>query len=198
VTLKVSKARALLPSRKRLQTEREVSSRRLELSVRSYKDVLKGPLLPNGKYWSTDGKPPLETRCPRKLDWDLTPRSKIDPVNISAILLSKKERDLISKGPSRKFRRCIPSGPFTVDCDRTSVSNFNRRMHALNAMNTSLRKVASMPGSLWMTKSTIKSWLPLLPEILWNADKGKGSLLERTRNFLGFSLRKASRRTVNH
>jgi hypothetical protein len=184
--------KSLLPSRENLLRERVVVSRNLSMSSLSETGKpITGPLLPSGKFRVKDSGTIRDGfRDPKRIDWKVLPyKSKTEPVRLAAIHLSPKVSRCISKGPSRKFRKSLPSGPYLVDPDRTCVSNFKRRMHALDEANSLLEWLGSEIYSLGSLKP-LRDILHLYPEFLWNVDDSPNSYNRKVMNCLWFSFRK--------
>lgn len=158
----------------------------------SEKSIYPGPLLPSGKFRTRDSDLPVTGfRFPRATDFKAKPlKSKTEPLAIAPCLLDSKRARMISNGPSRKDRKKFPKGAFNVHPERTCVSNFRRRMHALDMMIHSVNEIGHI--SLFNPKflRNLKSYIHMLPQILWNMNNSDTFGIQKFRNCLGFSLRK--------
>jgi hypothetical protein len=166
VTLKVSKVRAVLPSRK-AATASKISARSCEAKVTSSKKKkLLGPLLPNGKFLSSREKFVSDELCvPTKSDYtNLSNRGgNWEPVFLDLRVLRDSERRKLSKNPGSGFKRKLGNGETKVYPVPNCVRDYHRRSHALYELRKALPFVASLDPDAQLL--SITSLIGLLPEI---------------------------------
>jgi len=167
VTLKVSKGRAVLPSREqRLSakiSERFCQKQRRRVSRR----MAVGPLLPNGEFVSV-GKLGEGLTKPRPSDWNpIATLSNLggnwSPVYTNLDVLDTKTKRRILKNPSRKFKNSFPGGDEVLFPRRSCMVSFDRRAHALNFFRQACGLMAEVEPSAMV--EPLQEILRCVPEV---------------------------------
>jgi len=193
VSLKLTKLRTALPSRKAVEREKEAKRFLFSNSVVSSLPPFKGPLLPNGEFLSQKSYSSkikdLGVRYPTKRDWEpKVPLSKTEPFFVKACHLSPKETFLLTRRPSKAARKEVRQGKYEVYPNRYCVQNFKRRMVAMDYLFECFKHFSDWTSYMDFTKA-IKECNRLLPEIFSNLSVGSHAYRKATSTF-GYFRRK--------
>jgi hypothetical protein len=166
VTLKVSKARAVLPNRKDILAS-QISKKSCEVRLsNSKKKVISGPLLPNGEFRSDGTRIRSEDLVGNSLSSyrkNTNLGGNWKPAFLDLRILSLEERRKLCKNPGRIFKSCLPQGQTPVYPDRDSVRDYHRRSHALNYVRKAFCLMTLLDDTSFI--ETCDSLLGILPEI---------------------------------
>lgn len=197
MTLKVSRARAVLPSEKQ--------RRECMISMKSCKHshqlvlskAMVGPLLPDGRFRTKKDRAPDGARFPTPSDWGRKAKSlKVDrpiryePVSLPIQVLESKTRRALAQKPSRNLRKKLRTGKndTIVYPTQSCVRAFHRRGHALNFVRQALDLLVGIDDHTFFIRE-IDRILGLLPEIFLENPKFPGAPYKSLRNQLSFFKR---------
>jgi len=162
VTLKVSKARAVLPSKKQAVAAR-VSTRRCEaLGKRIGESLPYGPLLPDGKFVSTGNNCIIR---PIKPDWrrGTNKGGNWKPIHLDLQILDSKTRRNLCVNPFKREKYKIPVGPEKLYPTRECVLDFHRRSHALELLKRACGSLSQCDPCFILVE--LNKIIALLPKI---------------------------------
>jgi len=166
VSLKLSKAAAVLPSGRAVaaaNTSKRISATKNSRRIRA---VLQGPLTTSGKFFSQpEGHPPVGCRLPTKSELTrqdpsvkgpTNRKGNGKPVSLKVSPLSSGDRRKLSKNPSGAFKRSLPSGPYEVWPVRRDVQVFQRRAWACHLAFQALSLAGENESRLIDTISSVR------------------------------------------
>lgn len=193
MTLKVSKAKASLPSRKLLQNARIAERSCAFKAQSSTKAKLSGPLLPTGEFLSSRKKLLSEEFSPpSNASWrkDVSLKGNWEPVYLKPQILGTNILRKLSKNPGRAFKDSLLKGSIAVYPNKSSVRVFHRKSWALNY----LYKVVNLLDSLDYESliKEVRTLIPLFSEV-FRERKDFCTEHRSVRNQLFFSMRRATR-----
>jgi hypothetical protein len=137
-----------------------------------HKQVIEGPLRPDGTF-ATYRMPPSDTlRAPNKGDWEPNRFRKREKhiTKHSAVYTRMEVFDLttraaICKGPSRSLRKQLQvGGEFPLYPSRSAVVVHQRRAHALNFIHQGISLMDEIIDDRFF-KRTLQSMIDILPEV---------------------------------
>jgi len=190
VTLKVSRVKQLLPSKRKLLQEKSDTDKCLErVTTGSWKEPVSGPLLPNGSFQVRYKRFEESFRSPRPADWK--PAKNVDHVRCPAIFFSRKEKRMLIGKPSRRARKTIPKGDCLVLPTRICIANFQRRVQCIEEITDIVRYLGQHDDPDFQRKNLI-TITKLLPDTGLNFANANNfvSKLERS---IWFFLRKSQK-----
>jgi hypothetical protein len=135
VSLKLSKARAVLPNKKQLSEE--IRARRMcsskERLIKDERRVLSGPYTPEGKWSRNTPMHPEGVRPPMLHSWrgHKNLGGNWEPAFVPMVVLGTRTSRKLSQNPSKEFKDKLRPGINVVYPDRRSVRVHQRRAWAL-------------------------------------------------------------------
>jgi hypothetical protein len=189
VTYKVSKVSELLPKRKLLAREKlDIDFCRERTEKGFWKNPVRGPILPNGKFSHGHITFPEGYRAPRRADWTKSNQKNSDCLPLKPVFLTFEERKAMLKGNLRKAKKTIPKGEYIVYPKRSCITAFQRRVAAMTELDSIMNYLAGHDDPVFQWK-VLKSLITYIPAMQVGSDD-PDSPLRRVRDRVGYFLRK--------